>query len=338
MPSYTTKQNIIILRNGLPRKRNKTATEEEEPTDGPVLIRDHYERYALFMSRQYPRRKNELFVPEETANAAGQADRDTPLGIIDTIVREFICHWLAEAESFLADDAYEDAEEEKEEYKKLATYLADNTIVVSGQVDCTRDARAATLRDTLQKRAYAYLFQLFNACQEVLDDDEKVEYDPQRKGTRASRKNSTKTQGVLSEARILNSALAWELVQEPTTPEIPRQPSPRKRRLSQMRFLDDIEAADNGQVWRDASEFDLKQLQKHKFDFEIINTIKVSGMTEYRYGHRTSENKGADTVDLTGDDQDNPGQNGDVRTKEDVSESRFVDTCEFRFRVPGAFD
>jgi len=336
MPSV--KQNIGLLRNGVQRRRAQSTEDKDEANTG-LPVRDHYERFEQYMKRQYPKRKQDVFAGKELISQAGAADRNTPLGIIDTIAREFITFWMPELEIFLADNAYDDEGVEREAYKRFASGLEHHVMLVSDRVDCSRAEDAATLRDALQHRAMQYLADLYQSCEEVLQDHEKSEFDPKQRSARRAKLDIQKSTETFSEARTLNSSLAWSLTDDGKQHMHNRSPSPRARRLSPIRQLDYTEAADNGQVWGNPEA----GVGHYKFELEITNTIKVSGSDNLerfshlkRQRHRMTDDN---TVDLTTEEDLRGVVAGVLQAKscgENVDGHVSVDTSEFP--LPGAFE
>jgi len=333
------KMNIGVLRNGVQRRRARS-TEDKNEADTRLPVRDHYERFEQYMKRQYPKRKQDIFAEKELMRQAEAADRNTPLGIIDTVAREFIIFWMPELEMFLADNAYDDAEVEREAYKRFANGLEDHIMLVSDRVDCSRAKHAATLRDALQNRAMQYLADLYQSCEEVLQSHEKFDFDPQQRSTRRAKLECQNPSEVFSEARTLNSSLVWSLTDDSKRETHKRTPSPRARRLSPIRQLDYAEAADNGQAWGNPEA----GIGSRKFEVEITNTIKISGFENLqrfsKFKRQRQYMTDDNTVDLTTEEDSCESLAGGLqvggRFDEDVAGDAFVDTSEFP--LPGAFD
>lgn len=338
MPSV--KQNVDVLRNGVQRRRAQSTEDKNEASTG-LPVRDHYERFEQYMKRQYPKRKQDVFAIKGLIKQAEAADRNTPLGIVDTIAREFIIFWMPELEIFLADNAYNDEEVEREAYKWFASGLEHHVMLVSDRVDCSRAKDAATLRDALQHRAMQYLADLYQSCEEVLQDHEKSDFDPKQRSARRAKLDIQKSTEAFSEARTLNSSLVWSLTDDGKQQMHKRSPSPRARRLSPIRQLDYAEAADNGQVWGNPEA----GIGHYKFDFEITNTIKVSAsdnperfsdLKRQRQRQRMTDDN---TVDLTTEEDFYGVVAGGLQAKscdENVDGGGSVDTSEFP--LPGAFE
>lgn len=274
----TVKQNIDILRNGVQKRRTQESETKDDSTFNIRLpIRDHYERFERFTTRQYPKRRRDRFVDEDTADQAKVADRDTSLGILDTLARQFITFWLPEIELFLAEDAFNDPEVEREAYVRHANGLENNVIRVSDRIDCTIDTRASTLREALQERTMHYLVDLYEACKDVLDDEEKSDLDPSKRlawRNQPSQPPATTPKKVtletLSEARTLNSSGAWDLSEKANL--APTTLSHRVRYFSPIRQLDYADAADNGRAWSTAEPI----VNNNKFEFEFFGKLQFT--------------------------------------------------------------
>lgn len=336
------KQSIGVLRNGVP-KRRAGSTEEDDEADVRLPVRDHYERFEQYMKRQYPKRKQDRFAEERLTKQARTADRSTPLGIIDTIVREFIIFWMPEVELFLADDPYDDEDLEREAYKRLVDGLEEHVMAVSDRVDCDRAGDAATLRDALQERALQYLADLYESCKDVLKDYERSACDPKKRSSRSPKTFNTRkakpATGILSEARTLDSSLAWSLADNGDGMPSPRSMSPRLRHLSPIRQLDYGDASDNGGAWGDPEA----GAGKRKFEIEITNTIKISGSESIEAFRdapsRTWGMTNDNTVDLTAEDHSGAPLPGGMHLKdwlEGADADQLADASEFS--IPGAFD
>ncbi|KAK5950579.1 hypothetical protein OHC33_008522 [Knufia fluminis] len=338
----TVKQNIGVLRNGVQRRRAQAADNEDE-ANIRLPVRDHYERFEQYMKRQYPKRKQDRFADDALMRQAEVADRNTSLGIIDTVVREFIIFWMPEVELFLADNAYDDEDIERQAYQRLAGGLEKHIMAVSDQVDCGRDGAAAALRDALQERTMQYLADLYNSCEDVLKDHEKPDFDPKQRSSRRSKTalsdRPTATTELLTEARTLDSSLAWSLAGDRDEEPLQRSASPRIRHLSPIRQLDYGEAADNGQIWGNPDA----GTGKRKFEIEITNTIKISGSEDIetigRKRFRDQAMAKDNMVDLTAEDDSEampPGGMSSNDWQEGGSGDGFVDASEFP--IPGAFN
>ena len=335
------KQNIGLLRNGVQRKRaRETATDDQ--ADARLPVRDHYQRFEQYMKRQYPKRKQDRFTGECLAKRAEAAERNTPLGIIDTIAREFITFWMPEIELFLADNAYENEDIERVAYKRFVDGLEGHIMAVSDAVSCDKDKDAATLRDALQKRTTEYLADLYESCKEVLKDCEKPEFDPEQRSSRRSKRsaagNTKALTEPLSEARTLNSSLAWSLADDTHESPPQRSTSPRIRHLSPIRQLDLAEyseAADNGLAWGNS------EASKREFKIEITNTIKIRGSESIEAFAKEHSKKRArnddNVVDLTSDSPEfmPPGGVHSRDWYEGGDVDQYFDASEFL--IPSAF-
>lgn len=265
------KQNLGVLRNGAQKKRSKTEDLEqvEETTPERMPTRDHWVRLETFNQRQFLKRKREHFIPPDMMRQAETADRNTPLGILDTIAREFITHWMPEIELFLTEDAYDDDDVERQAYKKLANGLHENVVLVVSRVDASQDTVAKTLAAALQNCAQKYLARIYEACVEVLSDKEKQKYHSNEQRSYAKDKEhiieveQKQPAGILTDARILDSTMAWSFA------GFGWSHSPKKRRLLQTRFANDPDPADNGQIW------DSPQIEMKRHISEIRNTSKM---------------------------------------------------------------
>ena len=325
------KQNIGVLRNGV-QKRRTQSTEDRDGADARLPVRDHYERFEQYMKRQYPRRKQDVFTEKEVERRAEAVDRNTPLGIMDTITREFIIFWMPELELFLADDAYDDGEVERQAYKRFADGLENHIMVVSDRVDCSKSKDAGTLRDALQSRTMQYLADLYQSCENVLQEHEKSDFDPKQRSGRRAQFEDQKFTEVFSEARTLNSSLVWSLTETNKQETYRRSSSPRARHLSPIRQLDYADAADNGQAWGNAEA----GTGKDRFEIEITNTIKVSGSRNPRRSEALKRQRAytprEDAIDLTAEDT----SSGLLSHADGTDTYMFVETSEFP--LPGAFE
>lgn len=329
-------------------KRGNRETAPNLESCKPLPIRDHYERWAHFSKRQYPKQRPTQFTDVELIDRAIAAGRDTPLGIIDTIAREFITHWLPECMLFWHQPA-DKQEDYIEAYKALATGLRSGVIDILKRIQCDKDEAAVKLRGVLQESAESQLQMLFDVCGVKLTDDEKPRYDPKRAASVHTDDLETNQNGIiyalspLKEARILNSSLAWDLSDSQSTPH-PLPAASLKRRFSQSNtpspdLFSYPDPADNGQVWNSPPPANKRRKIALRFTSHTDTStehFRTPFHTTFR--HRSDR----DTIDLTADDDDNSNAiraaNRDpLTTTTTHSEGTSESESESEFPIPGSF-
>lgn len=338
----TLKQNLNVLKNGVQRRgtRDNAANFSLDQT---LPMRDHYERWAQYYKRQYPKRKQTPWADTHILDQAVAAARDTPMGIVDTVTREYITYWMPEIMLFVLamdDNESDDGQTHLLTYKSLANGVRRNVLDVIRRVNCRCEV-ARKLATTLKEKAEHRLSKLFVVFEDLLTDEEKREYDPaQAKPAshqihQVSHRLTKTAPESIPEARILNSSLAWGLsdsrIQRDSAQNQPKIPSPKKRKYSEMGSSPGPDPADNGQVW-DSPKLDFK---RQKFEFTFTSAVQLPQTGEYtlasphRVGGRSRQQY--DTVDLTedGDDDDDDGP-GHATSLQDG----FHDSTEFR--IPGS--
>lgn len=248
------------------QKRRGKADDGEQLEDlrlCPIPTRDHWDRLQTFTQRQFPKRRPDHFVPLDVMRQAEAASRDSPLGILDTISREFITYWMPEVELFLADDAYDNDDIERKAYMRMADALSDNVVSVVDRINAKGDKTAEILAAAVRDCARKYLVDLYEACMDVLNEQERQTYN-----LKHIRQEQEQFMGSLTEARVLDSSMVWSFS------DLQRPASPRKPRRPQTQFLDEPDPTDNGQIWNSPSA----EFKKRHFDVEITNTIKISSI------------------------------------------------------------
>lgn len=288
MPKLATL--IKILRDGT--RKSGFLKECNEDTGGISLaLRDHYARLEQFWSKKYPK-QNRSFVDASAAKAAISADRDSTLGILDTIVREFVTFWMPELEAFMEHDQ-EDAD--KETYVRVIIEIEENIVNVVNRLDYIGNETAIVLQGALIKLIGSYLQDLFSMYESLLDDDERALYDPKNcisKGRSTNSHKNTTIKSVdesISEARLLNSAIAWEVSdhQELTTkPHVPVLKSLVKRSFSEAFDEHGADPADNGAVWDTC-----QTAKRQKFEVKISKVIDVSDSDDTDDGRPAPTNR-----------------------------------------------
>lgn len=340
MPTF--KQNLNVLKSGIQRRGTRDNAVDFS-VDQRLPTRDHYERWAHYYKRQYPKRKQIPWADIEVLDQAVAAARDTPLGIVDTITREYITYWMPEIMLFVLamdDDESDDGQTHVLIYKSLADRVRRGVLDVIRRVDCGKDEAANTLAAILEEKTEDRLSKLFVVFEDLLTDEERRVYKPAKfellaQRTRELSYRSTKSRPEsIPEARILNSSLAWELsdsrIQQGTAHIQPKVPSPRKRKYSEMRSSPGPDPADNGQVW-DSPKFEFK---RQRFDFTFRSTVQLPRTDEYTttFPHRGvgRSRQQYDTVDLTGNGDDEDDGSGHNMSLQDG----FPDSSELK--IPGS--
>lgn len=355
MPNLT--QSLNILRNGIPKSRSRKA-ENEAPTGSKLQqlpIRDHYLRYEHFQIKQYPKRAVRQFCDVAVLRKAELAARDTTLGIIDSLTREYLVYHFPESEAFLDAEASDDSEEDIAYYKRLATGLVGDILQVASRIDCGIDSDAGILRDVLLTHALRQLERLNSTCGDILKLEDTIHFSlPQSPLAIRSKNNSPESvkADTMTDARILNSSLAWDLndmpvstVERVTETKATISVATKKRGFSEAHLYEDFEAADNGEAWS-APGIQVKR-QKFEVKFRQVTDVVVANDQEAHNLRSTKHsNTGArikqfkeNVVDLTGEND---------RAKMDESDKLYAEhrsahkqqpdhDLESEFRIPGSF-
>lgn len=273
MPKITTL--VKILRDGT-RKSSIFSDSSDELTNVEPALRDHYTRIELFWRKKHLKQER-IFVDATVARLAISADRDHVLGILDTITREFITFWMPELEIFVGGSCNE--LEDKDMYVKVVLGLEKHVFDAVIRLDCTKDKTAGTLRQALFGLVTSYLMNLFDMYKDLLSEDEQVRFSPykptsQGEARRPATSNSKATIETLSDARLLNSSIAWEIAdihkKEPP-PRLPLLRSPVKRGFSQAFLGDAPDPADNGAIWDTQGT-----TKRQKFEVKVSKIIDLS--------------------------------------------------------------
>lgn len=369
----TLRQNLGILQQGLQKRRK---IPEEDSHISRLSCRDHYERWAEFTKRQYHRAKGTPWTSIEVMEQAEAAERDTPLGIVDTITREHIVHWLPELMTLkckLEKCRPVDVATMCAQYKVIFGILRDNVLLIVNRVDSDGNVTVDKLRDALNNRIKVHVDAVFKLLEIHMNEADKHDYNPDNI-TRPLKSNDQAPTEPIPEAHILNSSSAWtthnprhslsqisesitrEMTQIFTTPVSPAMTdrllnrslsvtARRKRRHSQttMSPEPDPDPADNGQVWNSSPPAS----KRRKIEFSFTDTIRLSDRERNgRRGPRFEVDVGGKIqkeyglIDLTGDGRDDDAENAtdglDGTGMRDVTEKGNTRASEFS--MPGAFD
>lgn len=299
--------NIKILQNGISHNHNKSTDENAPELCHP--LRDHYHRFEAFSRKQYPERESQ-FVIKLVAQKAASSDRDTTIGILDTVAREFITYWMPKVELLFATDARNEAGKSSTTINKLAACLERDVLDIAIRIGCS-DPDTRTLRDSLVQQVRYYLRILSSRCEtesneKVSTEDISAEFTKQIRSTAKARskKEVNVALEVLPEAHILDSTIAWRLADSRERSTRPISPTSRqrcKRRFSQINTSEEPDPADNGQAWL----IEANSAKRQRFKFSIPKALAVSGLNVHRH-YDTSSAPGkhakAQTIDLTTDD------------------------------------
>ncbi|KAK5070879.1 hypothetical protein LTS08_000528 [Lithohypha guttulata] len=308
MPTLT--QNLNILRLGVPRSRSKAdpVTLPGQIDRAPILPRDHYIRYEQYHKRQFPKRSNHHFASEQLLRKAEAADRDTTMGIVDTIAREYIVHWMPEVEVFLEADPSDDFEDDKTEYKRLVGRLVQGVLEVLSRVNCDNDQDAGALREAGKQYVEKHLRKLYDACSDLLNEEERLHFAPSAQALTLREKSDwlkqqeeeMRPREQLSEARLLNSSIAWSLSDARQCSTLFKAAEPldarsysRKRTLSKAQLYEEPDATDNGQVWTPPGV----EVKRQKFEIKFAMPAQDEILQEDIRAKQASN-----TIDLTADD------------------------------------
>lgn len=362
MPTFN--QNLNILRNGLQRKR---PVQDRDSNPRHLLCRDHYERWTDFNKRQFSKAKQAPWADVEVIKKAAAARRDTPLGILDTIAREYITYWMPEImllQASVDEDISDDTAAMTEKYKTLFDDLRHHVFDVVNRVDCGNDEAAQQLRTSLMDKARDQLSKIFKTLKDDFRNEEKHVYDSEQlmmtraKNLKATSGKSRSTTVPISEARILNSSLAWDAHDTHESPSQIRNSvakemaqlfttttqeahqafhglSPatisKKRRYSQIGLSPEPDPADNGQVW----DSPIPDLKRRKFEFKFTDTVRLSDKNgngrQPRFEIYGKTPRKRHTVDLTMDGSE------DENTKREAYRLKGENAGASEFPMPGAF-
>lgn len=233
-----TKEHIPLL-------RNSTQSSISSKLDFISTCRDHYDRFNLFLSQQYPLSPESTFADPFLTKAATSAPRHSKLGLVDTLAREFITYWLAEVENFLATNHPRNGELQM--FEPLWTGLKEHVRKPLQQTDCSNCRQAQQLRFVMLDWLDQYFVELYNDCKSNIPANKRCEYQLQLRPLTIREKSSH-----LSETRILNSSAAWDLHVSPY----------KKEDITMIRFVEGPiqlpdyttgpNPADNGVVWHDS--------------------------------------------------------------------------------------
>lgn len=343
MPTLT--QNLNILRIGVPKSRSK-ADPVRRPgkiNETPIPPRDHYIRYEQYHKRQFPKRSKHQFASEQLLQKAEAADRDTTMGIIDTIAREYIVHWIPEVEVFLEADPSNDFEDDRTEYKRLVGRLLQGVLEIMSRVNCDNDQDARALREAVKQYVETHLRKLYDACSELLDEEERLQFAPSAQALPLRKKpDSWKQQEEemrprveqLSEARLLNSSIAWSLsdARQPftlfkATEPLNARSCSRKRTLSKAQLYEEPDATDNGQIWTPPGI----EVKRQKFEIKFATSAQDDILQEDIRAEQASN-----MIDLTADD-DQDFMDGEQASHLDTRNSHRLLIAGGEFHIPGAF-
>lgn len=364
----TLNQNLNILRNGLQRKKY---AQDKESGVKHLPGRDHFERWMDFNKRQSPRSQQIPWTALQVLEMAVAAQRDTPMGIIDTVTREYITHWAPEI--MLLEVSAENTDTNRDRslivahYKSLFDDLQNHFFDVLRRIDCGKDKAAEQLKSvTIERARYQLRGIYYELSKHDLRDEERDTYDPNRlatpfaENTETSRKKVKLTTDPISEARILNSAVVWdthdthkssselrdsvakEMAQIFTTTshEVsqslhvqPLVAPSRKRRHSQTRSSPEPDPADNGQVWDSL----MPDTKRRRFEFKFTDTVRLSAKNgngrQPRFEVHSTTPRKRTTVDLTMDGSDG----GDENEYEGIYRFKEGGSGASEFSMPGAF-
>ena len=338
----TLAQNIGILKNG-PPKRSARGSSRDTRAYSTSAFRDHYERYELFSKKQRRAKDHKFLTGNDLLVRAIAADRDTPLGILDTIVREFIVYWIPEVELFLSEKS-QSLDADKEESMSLATGLQAHVVRVARRVGCTGEADAAELRDTLLEYVQSCLSKLYERCKDVLEVEEKSLYSLESRknvisaGCDTSVRHGSKGDAKVSEAHILNSSTLWDMADTKTLPIqlLPKRPaasSARKRRFSEARLYEESDPADNGQAWEHSGQY----VKRPKFEINL-RQVNFSACTDTHDAvYKSAREKSHDSNDVVLMSEREPSHIVSVVSND--SQAMLITTRESsELPIPGSFD
>lgn len=282
-----TKEHIPLL-------RNSTLSSISSKLDFISTCRDHYDRFNLFLSQQYPLSSQSTFADPLLTKAAASTPRHSKLGLIDTLAREFITYWLAEIENFLGTDHPRNGELQMLE--SLWNGLKEHVREPLQQTDCSNCQQAQQLRFAILDWLDQYLVELYNDCKLNMSPNKRREYQLQLRSLTIREKSSH-----LSEARILNSSVAWDLNVSPY----------KKEDITMIRFVEGPiqlpdfttgpNPADNGVVWHDSG---VNSRPIPKTLDELVN-LPLTGR-QAREGHSCGPSKYTDQQSIVISDDDEP--------------------------------
>lgn len=267
------------------------------------------------------------------------AQRDTPLGVMDTLTRECITYWMPELMlhvDSIQEKRVHNITVDVTPYKTLFNDFRYQVLDVLSRIDHDGDEAVKQLKTAITTQTHTHLSNIFMPMRDELTDQEKHDYHPDRMAPswtnkiKTSARKSKPISGPMTEARILNSSLAWDV--RPSRQSPAQVPLSRKRRYSEVRSSPEPDPADNGQVWN-SPKLDLK---RPKLEFRSTHTIRLSDKHQGYTTHSRHELDGVsprkhNTVDLTKDGSEYEQENRAGYTFGDQSPSAS------EFSMPGAF-
>lgn len=344
MPNIVHSTNV--LRDGIRKSRTKTISKE----NGYQLLsplRDHYSRFESFYTKRYPHSPDTKFANHELITSAASADRDTVLGILDTVAREFITYYIPEIETLLNSAKSENSKNQKLQSSKLINSINEYILKVAVRIDPNNEKASATLKEVLQTRAQKYVDDLneaFGNTSETFDytkDTCTNSPRPEMIGAESYREASESDLDKIPDAQILDSTCAWSTI-EPRKP-LSQLMSPwsrisRKRRYSQTTGMNYPDPADSGQVWNVPGN----KLKRQRLNIQATKTsIPTAGTCSQQ-----------DTSIISYDEDSNPqnticthiNDNGTILNVLDKTKTYSkglqevnIDKSQHMLRMPGAF-
>lgn len=325
--------NVKILNNDIWISAQQTSDENTNELRFPP--RDHYHRFELFCKKQYPEQDSQ-FVAKDVAQKAALADRDTDLGVLDTLSRELITYWMPEVELFLAVDVRNEARKNRTGINDLGNGLRRHVLHVAIRVKCT-DPDTRILQAAIVQRAHQYLQVLEPSCKTLLNKRrvQRVPNKPTNR-TKSTVQNSSKTETrvaieMLPESQILDSSTVWSLAdtREPILlPISPTVRTSRKRRFTQINVDEEPDPADNGQAWEGQGNY----VKRRRFEFPVSKTLIVLDNNLDDRVHTVAlhdESQKVQMIDLTGNEK--------IADQADTENELIHKVTERALPMPGSF-
>lgn len=303
------------------------------------------------------------FFDDAVLRKAEFAARDTPLGIIDSLAREYLIYWFPETESFLDAEPSDDFEDDVAEYTRLAAGLIEHLLKALVRIDGSSDEDALSLRDATMKHVQRHLERLNDTCGDIVEAEEILHFSPptsllplrpKSNSSEAREQTAEARPEVLSEARILNSSLAWDLTEASSLKSTAATQSEvqaanistvRKRGFSEAQLYDDYEAADNGQAWTrpgvliKRQKFEVKFRQVIEISIDIDSETHDDSSARRNATRKTTKQHKENVIDLTEENvsmQLDPMEH--VETGNGLrDEQQCEPELEREFRLPGSF-